>query len=104
MLEGYVDWRIDYYKRIPKNKLPKKYSLIPADKTLQWETVFTLTILKYAKQQGYLGVQSVPKYFFKAQRNVTRPSFSLQQYRDLYRGIRRWINEGAATEERQYTR
>jgi integrase len=38
VLRDYVDWRRDYYRRMPANKRPKNHSLNPADKTLEWET------------------------------------------------------------------
>ena len=104
VLTDYVTWRRDYYSKIPEKDRPRNYSLYPADKTLEWETVFALTLLKYAHERGYRGAKQMPDYYYKASRTKTRPSFTLDEYRILYKGMRRWINEEKKNEVRRYTR
>ena len=92
-LRKYVAWRVDYYTRMPAHERPRNHKLIPADKTLEWETTFALTLLKYATEQGYRGTQPVPTYRFKAGKFTVRPAFTVDEYRKLYLELRRWIKE-----------
>lgn len=103
VLKDYVEWRRDYYARMPKDKIPRNAKLNPADKTLEWETTFALTLLKYAHERGYRGNKPLPKFRYKAQRNRTRPPFSAEEYRRLYVGMRRWIRD-TDNERWRYTR
>ena len=103
VLKDYVEWRRDYYARMPKDKIPRNAKLNPADKTLEWETTFALTLLKYAHERGYRGNKPLPKFRYKAQRNRTRPPFTAEEYRRLYVGMRRWIRDTDNTRWR-YTR
>lgn len=104
VLKGYVDWRRDYYHRMPKHQRPRNAKLNVADKTLEWETTFALTLLKYAQEKGYLGNKPVPKFRHKAQRFDTRPPFSAAEYRRLYTGMRRWMYEEKRNPKWHYTR
>ncbi len=74
LLRDYLDWRCDDYHRMPKDKRPKNHSLNPADKTLEWETTFALTVLKFAQERGYRGNKPTPTFRHKAQRTKTRPA------------------------------
>ena len=103
VLKDYVEWRRDYYARMPNDEIPRNAKLNPADKTLEWETTFALTLLKYAHERGYRGNKPLPKFRYKAQRNRTRPPFTAEEYRRLYVGIRRWIRDTDNTRWR-YTR
>jgi integrase len=104
VLRDYVDWRRDYYRRIPEHQRPKQYSLNPADKTLEWETTFALTVLKYAHERGYRGNKPLPKFRHKAQRAKTRPAFTVEEYRRLYKEMRRWMWEERDNPKFRYTR
>ena len=104
LLRDYVDWRRDYYRRMPENKRPKNHSINPADKTLEWETTFALTVLKFAHERGYRGNKPLPTFRHKAQRTKTRPAFTLAEYRLLYKGIRRWMYEEKDNARWRYTR
>lgn len=68
MLTDFVAWRRDYYSKIPEKERPRNYKLYPADKTLEWETVFALTLLKFAHERGYRGAKQMPDYYYKASR------------------------------------
>lgn len=103
VLRDYVEWRRDYYRRMPKDQIPQNAKLNPADKTLEWETTFALTLLKYAHERGYRGNLPLPKFRYKAERNRTRPPFTTEEYRRLYVGMRRWIRE-TDNERWRYTR
>jgi len=104
VLTDYVSWRRDYYSNIPEKDRPRNYKLYPADKTLEWETVFALTLLKYAHERGYRGAKAMPDYYYKASRVKTRPSFTRLEYKHLYEGMRRWMNAEKKQEKRRYTR
>ena len=104
VLRDYVDWRRDYYHRMPAAKRPKNHSLNPADKTLEWETTFALTVLKFAQERGYRGNKPLPTFRHKAQRTKTRPAFTLKEYSRLYKGIRRWMHEEKDNPKWRYTR
>jgi site-specific recombinase XerD len=104
VLTDYVSWRRDYYSKIPEKDRPRNYSLHPADKTLEWETVFALTLLKYAHERGYRGAKQMPDYYYKASKTMTRPAFTLDEYRRLYKGMRKWMYEEKKNEARRYTR
>lgn len=51
-LRAYVEWRRDYYLRMPEAERPRNHKLNPADKTLEWETTFALTVLKFARNRA----------------------------------------------------
>jgi integrase len=104
VLRDYVNWRRDYYRRMPESERPKKYSLDPADKTLEWETTYALTVLKYAHERGYRGHKPLPKFRHKAQRAKTRPAFSVDEYRLLYKTMRRWMWDERDNPKFRYTR
>lgn len=103
VLADYVPWRRDYYRRMPENKRPRNHRLDPADKTLEWETTFALTVLKWAHERGYRGQKPLPKFRHKASRAKTRPAFTADEYRRLYRQMRRWIAD-TKKEDWRYTR
>ena len=104
LLRDYIDWRRDYYLRMPKDKVPRNAKQNPADKTLEWESTFALTLLKYAQERGYRGAKALPKFRHVAKRGKTRPAFSIEQYRKLIRGTRRWKNEATGNPQWRYTR
>lgn len=102
-LADYVPWRRDYYRRMPESERPRNHRLDPADKTLEWETTFTITVLKWAHERGYRGQKPLPKFRHKASRTKTRPSFTMEEYRRLHRQMRCWITE-TDKDECRYTR
>jgi integrase len=104
VLRDYVPWRNNYYLRMPEKKRPRNSKLHPADKTLEWETTFALTLLKYAQERGYRGAKPLPKFRHKAQRTKTRPAFTLAEYTRLFKGIRRWMYEEKDNAKFRYTR
>jgi integrase len=103
VLADYVPWRRDFYRRMPEHKRPRNHRLDPADKTLEWETTFSLTVLKWAHERGYRGQKPLPKFRHKASRAKTRPAFTADEYRRLYRQMQHWITK-ADNEEWRYTR
>jgi integrase len=103
VLADYVLWRRDYYHRVPADEIPRNAKLNPADKTLEWETTFALTLLKFAHERGYRGAKPLPTFRHKASRTVTRPAFNLVEYRKLITGMRRWMHE-EKDPKRRYTR
>ena len=102
VLRDYVDWRRDYYHKMKPEKRPGNCSLNPADKTLQDETVFALSVLKWATERGYRGERSMPKYFFKAERAIARPFFTKADYAKVLETLQARIP--AAQPHRRYMR
>ena len=92
-LENYIDWRRDYYHRMSVDERPRNHALNPADKTLQDETVFALTVLKWARKQGYRGELADLKYYFKADRCAVRPSFTQRDYAKLIDTLEKRVAE-----------
>ena len=93
VLKDYIHWRKEYYHKLPESIRPKNYSINPADKTLEWESTYAKTVLKYAKERGYLGAKPLPDYRYKAERRIVRPAFTVPEYVKLYTRMRRWIKE-----------
>jgi hypothetical protein len=46
LLQDYVQWRKDYYHKLPKDKLPKNARINPADKTIEWEMILARQLVK----------------------------------------------------------
>ena len=103
VLRDYVAWRRDYYRQMPEAKRPPNYSLDPADKTLEWETTFTLTVLNWAHERGYRGQMPLPTFRHKASRAKTRPSFTPDEFDCLNRQIDLWVT-ATDKDEWRYTR
>jgi integrase len=103
VLKDYISWRKEYYHKLPERLRPKNYSINPADKTLEWESTYAKTVLKYAKERGYLGAKSLPDYRYKAERRIVRPAFTIPEYVKLYTRMRMWIKE-TENESWRYTR
>jgi hypothetical protein len=80
LLRDYVDWRRDYYHRMPAEKRPRNHKLNPADKTLQDETVFALSVLKWAAERGYISESKKLDAYYKADRTIARPHFTQADY------------------------
>jgi integrase len=103
VLKDYISWRKEYYHKLPERLRPKNYSINPADKTLEWESTYAKTVLKYAKERGYLGNKPLPDYRYKAERRIVRPTFTVPEYKKLYTRMRKWIKE-TDNESWRYTR
>jgi integrase len=103
VLKDYISWRKEYYHKLPERLRPKNYSINPADKTLEWESTYAKTVLKYAKERGYLGNKTLPDYRYKAERRIVRPAFTVPEYVKLYTRMRKWIKE-TDNESWRYTR
>jgi len=93
VLQDYIAWRKDYYHRMPENKRPRNYKINPADKTLEWETTLAKTLLKFAYERGYRGKTQLPTFRFKAERAIVRPTFSVAEYWEVIKGMRKGIRE-----------
>lgn len=92
-LEDYIEWRRDYYHRMSDAERPRNHALNPADKTLQDESIFALTVLKWAKKQNYRGNQPDAKYYFKASRCKTRPNFTPADFEKLMQTLDKRVAE-----------
>ena len=103
VLKDYVAWRKDYYYRIDEKKRPRNYKLNPADKTIEWETTLAKTLLKYAHEKGYRGKTQLPTYRFKAERAIVRPTFTVAEYREIIKGMRKGIKD-TKNKEWKYTK
>jgi integrase len=102
LLRDYVDWRRDYYHRMLPEQRPQNCSLNPADKTLQDETVFALSVLKWAAERGYISESKKLDAYYKAERTTARPHFSQADYTKLIDTLQTRI--GAAKPHQRYMR
>ena len=93
VLQDYVAWRKDYYYRMAADERPRNHKLNPADKTLEWETTLAKTLLKFAFERGYRGQTQLPTYRFKAERAIVRPTFTVDEYWKIIKGMRKAIRE-----------
>jgi integrase len=103
VLQDYVPWRKDYYHRMAEDKRPRNYKINPADKTLEWETTLAKTLLKFAFERGYRGKTQLPTYRFKAERAIVRPTFTVAEYWEIIKGMRKGIRE-TKNKEWKYTK
>ena len=103
VLQGYISWRKDYYRRIPKDRIPQNAKINPADSTLQWEMTLGKTLLKYAHERGYRGAMQLPTYSFTTAKKIARPPFTVADYNTLLRAMRKSIFE-VKEEWRKYPR
>jgi integrase len=103
VLRDYVAWRKDYYHRMDEKKKPRNYKINPADKTIEWETTLAKTLLKYAHEKGYRGNTQLPTYRFKAERAIVRPTFTVAEYWEIIKGMRKGIKD-TKNKEWKYTK
>jgi integrase len=103
VLQDYVGWRKDYYHKMPVEKRPKNHKLNPTDKTLEWELTLAKMLLKFADDKGYRGKTQLPTYRFKAANAIVRPTFTVEEYWEIIKGMRRSIKE-TNNAERKYTK
>ena len=97
VLKDFIPWRRDYYPNKPKELWPKNARPNPKDKTLQGESVFGLTLLKYAHERGYRGKTQMPTYWYSAETYIVRPAFSASEYATVFKHLLRYgqlINKG----------
>lgn len=105
VLQEYVQWRKDYYHRMPKEDLPKNARINPADKTLEWEVTLAKTMLKFADERGYRGKIPLPNWRFVSGTRIVRPAFTSDEIAKIYRGLQKWIRAISVYEaERRWNR
>lgn len=102
LLRDFVDWRRDYYHCMPAEKRPRNHKLNPADKTLQDETVFALSVLKWAAERGYISNSKKLDTYYKADRTIARPHFTQTDYATLLDTLQKRI--ASATSQQRYIR
>jgi len=103
VLQDYISWRKDYYHRMPEDKRPRNYKINPADKTLEWEMTLGKTLIKFAYERGYRGQTQLPTYRFNAERAIVRPTFTVAEYWEIIKGMRKGIKE-TKNKEWKYTK
>jgi integrase len=86
-----------------EKKKPRNYKINPADKTIEWETTLAKTLLKYAHEKGYRGKTQLPTYRFKAERAIVRPTFTVAEYWEIIKGMRKGIKD-TKNKEWKYTK
>lgn len=102
-LKDYVEWRKDYYYRMAADERPRNHKLNPADKTLEWEITLAKTLIKFAFERGYRGKTQLPTYRFKAERAIVRPTFTVAEYWEIIKGMRKGIRD-TKNKEWKYTK
>ena len=103
-LKEYIGWRKDYYHKMKVEDRPKGHKINPADKTLLWEETLARTIIKFATEKGYRGKAPLPTYRSKVENKIVRPAFTVTEYWEVIRAMRRRIKEAFNDPERRYTR
>lgn len=103
VLSTYIDWRRDYYHRMPAEERPRNSSLNPTDKTLQWEMMLGKAVLKWAHDKGYRGNTPLPTFTFTPKKKRVRPAFEVSEYTKLWRTLVKW-EKNCPTEEYRYNR
>ncbi len=93
VLQDYIPWRKDYYHRMAEDKRPRNYKINPADKTLEWEMTLGKTLIKFAYERGYRGQTQLPTYRFNAERAIVRPTFTVAEYWEIIKGMRKGIKD-----------
>ena len=91
VLRDFIPWRKTYYHK--RDDIHHNAKLDPADKTLQWEMMLAKMILKYAKDQNYLGNKPLPAFTFTAKHMLVRPAFTPDEFKKVRNGLRKWIDE-----------
>ena len=91
VLRDFIPWRKTYYHK--RDDVHHNAKLDPADKTLQWEMMLAKMILKYAKDQNYLGNKPLPTFTFTAKHKLVRPAFTPDEFKKVRSGLRKWIDE-----------
>lgn len=100
-LRDYLPWRKAYYHNKPDRHPNTK--LHPTDKTLQWEIMLGKAIISYAHERGYRGKEPLPSFSFAPKALYVRPAFTIPEYRQLFRTMRKRIYRAQAPVWR-YTR
>ena len=93
-LRDYIPWRKSYYENKPDRHPNTK--LHPTDKTLQWEIMLGKAIINYAQERGYRGKEPLPKFSFAPKTLHVRPAFTIPEYRELFRCMRKRIYQAQA--------
>jgi integrase len=91
VMRAFIPWRRYYYSNF--TKLPKNAKLHPKDTTLQWEMMLGKAIIRWAHEQGVRGQLALPTATFTAKKKRARPAFEIPEYRQLWRTMRKRINE-----------
>lgn len=90
-LADFIPWRKTYYSKF--KVMPQNAKLHPKDKTLHFELTHGKTLIKWATERGYRGTLPLPTYQFKIEKRIVRPAFEMNEYRTLYKTLRRRITE-----------
>lgn len=64
----------------------------PSNATLKRERTSILTVFNFAVMRGY--IQKVPSSDPPQSRSERRPTFSLEEWKRIYRSARKWVKEG----------
>lgn len=91
LLEGYAEWRFAYYQRNPQ-RIRRNVKPVPQAKSIQFELTAFKQVLKWAWARGWAGKTPLPTYAYNPKLERVRPAFELNEWREFYRTLRKWVN------------
>lgn len=101
VLQDYIQWRKDYYRRMPANQIPRNAKVDPADKTLEWEVILAKTMLKFASERGYYGTnKQLPTWRYKSASKIVRPAFTDAELDKVIAKLREMADEQVDAEKK----
>ncbi len=90
VLRDFIPWRKTYYHK--RDNIHRNAKLDPTDKTLQFDLGICKMVLRYAKEQNYLGTKSLPTFAFTPKLKRVRPAFTPTEFRKLRTALKKWID------------
>jgi len=88
LMQAFAAWRIDKMRREPKSS------------TINTHNSALNRIFDEALMRGYIAKTQIPVLENRGRDAVRRPDFTLDEYRRLYRALRKWVHEGRAGKSR----
>lgn len=92
-LRDYIQWRRDYYTQRPNEAKKRNVKVNPTDKTLQFDMMIAKAVIKWAHEQGWRGLLSLPTFTYTPTKIRVRPAFEFADFRGIVHAIEQWIND-----------
>ena len=89
LIQAFAAWRVEKIGREPKASTINTYNSA------------LNRIFDEALMRGYIAKTQIPILENKGRDAVRRPDFTLDEYRKLYRALRKWVHEGRAGKSRE---
>ena len=88
LIQAFAAWRIEKMRKEPKAS------------TINTHNSALNRIFDEALMRGYIAKTQIPILENKGRDAQRRPDFTLDEYRKLYRALRKWVHEGRAGKSR----